>query len=132
MSKIGISQKAIIFNKKGKILALHRTSTAPSNPDKWDFPGGELDFGEDTNEGIIREIEEETRLKVDKIHPFDVESHINKQDEFWVTIAYRAEVGTSNIELSFEHDKYQWVTKGEFLSFETSGKLKRFVENLDK
>ncbi len=34
MGEIGVSQKAIIFNKEGEILVIHRTSTAPSNSDK--------------------------------------------------------------------------------------------------
>jgi ADP-ribose pyrophosphatase len=64
MKKIGVSQKAIIFNREGKILVLRRSGTALSNPGKWDFPGGDLEFGEDAIGGIIREIREETGLEV--------------------------------------------------------------------
>ena len=130
MKKIGISQKAIVFNKEGKILTLHRTSTAPSNPDKWDFPGGDLDFGEDAIKGIIREIKEETGLEVKDLKPFDVESNIYEDEEFWVTIAYTAKVIVNKVVLSFEHDEFKWVTPEEFLKLESPDKLKRFVKNL--
>lgn len=130
MKKVEISQKAIVFNKEGKFLTLHRTSTAPSNPDKWDFPGGDLDFGEDAIKGIIREIKEETGLEVKDLKPFDIESNIYKDEEFWITIAYTAKVIVDKVVLSFEHDDFKWVTPEEFLKLESSDKLKRFVKNL--
>ena len=139
MEKIGVSQKAIIFNKEGKFLTLQRTNTAPSNPNKWDLPGGDLDFGEDAIKGITREIKEETGLEIENIKPFDVESHINNKNEFWVTIAYTAKIKSDKIhpdrnfcrvKLSFEHNDFKWVTKEEFLKLESSEKLKRFVKNL--
>ncbi len=130
MKKVGISQKAIVFNKEGKFLTLHRTSTAPSNPDKWDFPGGDLDFGEDAIEGITREIKEESGLEVKDLKPFDVESNIYEDEEFWVTIAYTAKVIVNKVVLSFEHDEFKWVTPEEFLKLESPDKLKRFVKNL--
>ena len=130
MKKVGISQKAIVFNEEGKFLTLHRTSTAPSNPDKWDFPGGDLDFGEDAIEGITREIKEEAGLEVKDLKPFDIESNIYEDEEFWVTIAYTAKVIVDKVVLSFEHDEFKWVTPEEFLKLESPDKLKRFVKNL--
>lgn len=131
MNKIGVSQKAVIINKEGKILALRRTSTALSNPDKWDLPGGDLDFGEDVLCGIIREIKEETGLEIKKLKLFNVESHIDKKGEFWVTIAYKAKTKNNNLKLSSEHNDFKWVTKKEFLNLETPEKIKHFVENFN-
>ena len=128
--KTGVSQKAIIMNKEGKMLILHRTETAPSMPNKWDFPGGDLDFGEDATEGIKREIREETGLDLRDLRPFDVESRINQVGDFWVTIAYMAETDLDDVSLSYEHDEYRWVSKEEFLSLESSDKLKKFVRKL--
>ena len=132
MKKIGISQKIIIFNDKGKFLTLHRTETAPSNPCKWDFPGGELGFGEDAITGIIREAEEEAGLKIKDLKPFDVESHITEDGFFWLTIAYKAKTNSDKIVLSYEHDEFRWVDSEEFLKLDSPEKLKRFVKNLKK
>ena len=129
MKKIGVSQKAIIFNRKGEILTIRRSETAPSNPGKWDFPGGDLDFGEDAMEGIIREIKEETGLDVGDLRPFDVESHINKEGDFWVTIAYIAKAISDKVILSYEHDEFRWLTAADFLKLGSSDKLRRFVGN---
>lgn len=130
MKKVGVSQKAVIFNREGKFLTLHRTSTAPANPNKWDLPGGDLSFGENAIRGIIREIKEETGLEITSIHPFDVESHIDEKDEFWVTIAYKAKADSDKVMLSFEHDKYQWVSPKEFLKIESPDNLRYFVKKL--
>lgn len=130
MKKIGVSQKAIIFDREGKILVLRRSGTAPSNPGKWDFPGGDLEFGEDAIGGIIREIREEAGLEVKNLNLFDVESHINKEGDFWVTIAYIAKAVSDKVILSYEHDEFKWLTAEDFLKLESSEKLRCFVGNL--
>ncbi len=129
MNQVGASQKAIIFNEQGKFLTLRRTSAAPSRPNAWDFPGGDLDFGEDAISSMIREIKEETGLEVKDLKPFDVESHVNKDGDFWITIGYTALAVSEKVILSFEHDEFNWVTTEEFLELESAPKLRRFVEN---
>lgn len=130
MKETGVAQKAVIFNKDRKLLTIFRTETAPSRPNTWDLPGGDLDFGEDPLESVIREIKEETGLDVSGVEPFDVEAHINKEGNFWVTIAYRAQAVSDEVVLSFEHNDYKWVASEEFLKLKSAAKLTRFVENL--
>ena len=132
MEKIAVSQKAVVFNKEGKILALYRSDTALSRPNTWDFPGGDLDFGEDTKKGILREVKEETGLDIKELTVFDAASKIDEKREFWVTIAYKAESDSDKVTLSFEHTQFKWVTPEEFLNLESSETQKRFVKNLDK
>jgi len=56
-----VSQKAIIKDKKGRILMMEKAGKG-----HWDLPGGKLDEGENMQEGIAREIEEEINIsKVD-------------------------------------------------------------------
>jgi 8-oxo-dGTP diphosphatase len=132
MSTMGISQKAVILNAEGKFLVLHRSSTAPSKPNQWDLPGGELDYGEDPSVGILREIKEETGLEVDDLAPFDVEAHINQADKFWITICYKCRAHSYEVKLSFEHDDSHWTTERDFFQLEASKKIRRFVTNLKK
>lgn len=132
MNIIGVSQKAIVLNKEGRMLTLFRTETAPTRPNTWDLPGGDLDFGEDATKSIIREIQEETGLSVENIRPFDVESVINDNGDFWVTVAYYACVATDEIKLSSEHNQYMWLLVEEFLKINTSARAQKFVENLIK
>lgn len=130
MQEVGVAQKAVVFNKEGKFLTIFRTQTAPSRPNTWDLPGGDLDFGEDPFESMIREIKEETGLDVKDVEPFDVEAHINKEGNFWVTIAYKAKALSDEVVLSFEHNDFRWVAPEEFLKLKSAPKLIRFVSNL--
>lgn len=132
MDKIGVSQKAIVINSKGKLLAVRRSKTAPARPLSWDLPGGELGFGEDPIKGITREVKEETGISVKNVEPFDVEAHIAPNKEFWVTIAYKAQCSSKDVKLSFEHDEFRWVALKEFLKLKSSEKLRRFVKKLIK
>lgn len=57
-----VSQKAILQDKKGRILMMEKAGKS-----HWDLPGGKLDAGEDMLTGIAREIDEETGLDKVKI-----------------------------------------------------------------
>lgn len=128
--KIGASQKAIIFNAEGKFLTLRRSPTAPARPNTWDFSGGDLEVGEQAVESMLREIKEEAGLEVKDLKPFDVESHINEDGDFWITIAYVAKAVSEKVTLSFEHTDFKWLSAEEFLKLESAPKLMRFVRNL--
>ncbi len=127
MNSIGISQKAVVVNDEGKLLAIRRSGTAPIGALTWDLPGGDLEFGEDPIEGMKREIKEETGLDVRVVTPYDVAARVHESNTYWVTIAYHAHA-SGEVKLSYEHDQYQWVSKKEFLALESREKLRRFVE----
>ncbi len=111
---------------------MRRTKTAPSNPLKWDLPGGNVEFGENLLKSIQREIKEETSLQVKRITPIDVEGHINLQNDYRITLAYKAFVSKGKFSVSWEHDLYKWVTADEFLKLKTTKKLRKFTKNLIK
>lgn len=59
----------IVENEKGEILISQRFE--PILPEvhlKWDLPGGKNEFGESLENTIVREIEEETGLKVEVVN----------------------------------------------------------------
>jgi len=126
MDKLGLSQKAIIFNKD-KFLAIKRGDTAPSNPNKWDFPGGDVDFGEDLYDSMKREIQEETGLKIDVLEPYEVHSRITYDKDHWITIAYKCKTENQDIKLSYEHSEYKWVTLEEFNKLDAVDKIVIFA-----
>jgi 8-oxo-dGTP diphosphatase len=60
-----ISAKAIIHNGDDVLLLLRAGSDLEThNPGQWDLPGGEVDKGESLEDGCIREIWEETKLRL--------------------------------------------------------------------
>ncbi len=132
MKPIHITQKAVIFNREGKILAIRRSKTAPTCPLHWDLPGGELDWGEEPVAGMEREIKEETGLKVDKVTPFDIIARVYESGEYWVSIGYQVVSRSNKVKLSYEHDQWKWVSAPKFLKLRTSKKIKRFVRKFTK
>ncbi|PJE69468.1 MAG: hypothetical protein COU98_01865, partial [Candidatus Staskawiczbacteria bacterium CG10_big_fil_rev_8_21_14_0_10_38_10] len=87
--------------------------------------------GEDTKEGMIREIKEETGLEVHDLKIIDAISGFNDKNEFWVTICCVAQPTKFEVKLSYEHDDSQWVTPEEFQQFEASPRNKKFVERFN-
>lgn len=55
---------AIIMNDNGQILFLCRTKDVSFEPGKYCLPGGHIDEGETPKEAVVREVLEETGLKV--------------------------------------------------------------------
>jgi 8-oxo-dGTP diphosphatase len=134
-TNVGISTKAIIVNPEGKLLTIRRTETAPTNPLKWDLPGGDIDFGEDPEASVLREVMEESGLKAIDPKIFDAVGQIipkdmNGKELFWVTLCYLIENFSGEVKLSYEHDLVQWVTPQEFLRLPTTEKLQKFVKKL--
>lgn len=125
-----VSQKTLVINEENKLLALRRSDTDPSRPLTWDLPGGELEEGEDLEENARKEILEEAGIEVGELKIFDAVAGFNKDRVFWVHIGYITEVAMPEISLSYEHDQYLWLTKEEFLSLESSEKIKRFLGKL--
>ncbi len=62
---ITIAVGAVIRDETGRILLVrHRPERKGFWQGKWICPGGELEFGEIIQEGIIREVREETNLEI--------------------------------------------------------------------
>lgn len=125
-----ISQKAII-KKEDTYLILLRSPQSPVYPGHWDFPGGRLDEGETLEEGIVREVKEETTLDIsiaDKIFEYDMvvedrPSHFN---------VYRVKDYSGTVCLSREHAEYKWATKEEILKLRIFPYIKPFLESIEE
>ena len=72
---IMIGVGAVIEDDAGRVLLVkHRPERGGFWQGKWICPGGELEPGETIEEGIKREVREETRLEIELVaplHPFD-------------------------------------------------------------
>ncbi|HTX61499.1 MAG TPA: NUDIX domain-containing protein, partial [Methanobacterium sp.] len=60
----GLAVRALITDDDGKILILKRSVDSKTNPGKWELPGGKVDQGEPFDKALIREVYEETGLKI--------------------------------------------------------------------
>ncbi len=125
-----VGQKVVIFNDDNKILLLQRSEQS-GRGGQWSLAGGGLDTGEDPIEGILREIEEEIQIDVDKIKPFYIKSYMNQGDCI-VIIAYEAKYINGEVVLNWEHDSFKWVGKDEALNFDLTPDARSIIEEWNK
>ncbi len=128
MSLAHVAQKAVILRADGKILALRRSATDPHRPLGWDMPGGEVEFGEDLRESIRREVREESGIEVSDLVLLTAIGYVSKKGEYRVSIGYRARVPQDTaVLLSSEHDRYEWLSREEFLTRDSTDRIKQFL-----
>ena len=92
--------------RKDRFLVLNRI-----DGDGWELPGGHLNKGEKFSRGAIREVYEETKIKLSKL------KLVLKQKDFRM---YVATPKTTKVKLSNEHTEYRWVSKREFMKLKLS------------
>lgn len=72
MPRLEFAQKAVVVDAN-RVLMLRKASNDPYHPGLWDLPGGRMKDYEDIDAHLIREVLEETGLKV---HPFGRPIHL--------------------------------------------------------
>ena len=115
-SKI-IVVSAGIISKDGKILISKRRKDAPIEPNKWEFPGGKIEFLESPEQALIREIKEELDIKIKVEKLFDAVSHVYTRTIHIVMIVYLAEYVSGEIR-NFVHQDSKWVNVKELSDYE--------------
>ena len=116
MIMIGVG--AVIEDRNGRILLVkHIPERGGFWQGKWICPGGKLEFGETIEEGIKREVKEETQLEIDLVtplHPFD---RVVKSDDgvslHVIYIDYLARVIGGKLEPGSDIGEARWVEKGQ-------------------
>jgi 8-oxo-dGTP diphosphatase len=111
--KLFVATKAFIVHD-GKILLLRESTHYQDGTQigKFDVPGGRVQPGERFDEGLIREIREETGLTVRVGKPFFVgEWRPIVKGEPWqiVGIFFACEADTDAVALSEDHAEYVWA-----------------------
>ncbi len=64
-----------IFINHDKSILLAQRPAEKSFPLQWEFPGGKIEEGENSQEALKRELFEELNIKIDKIKLFDSVVH---------------------------------------------------------
>lgn len=69
MKLFNFAQKALITNGK-QLLLVKKSADDPHHPNEWEIPGGRMEFGENLEEHLKREIMEEVGLEIEIGIPF--------------------------------------------------------------
>ena len=123
-------QKAVIYHpNENKFLVLKRSPNEKARPNNWDFPGGNVLFGEDYSDSLTQEIKDETLLKIRDLQPIQVvTNYVDKI--YYLFIGYSCKATSKNVKISKEHSEYKWVTVEEFLKLESADFLIDLVKEL--
>ena len=121
--KFPISIKAIIIDDN-KVLCLK------NERNEWDFPGGKIDFNEDVEECLRREIKEETNLNVNNLNILKP-LNLKFNDVPVFVLLYSAEISCdSSIIISHEHSEYNFFSKSEIKNLNMPKDYKNIIEDL--
>ena len=100
---------AIIENEQNEILCALR-SPVMSLPNKWEFPGGKVEKGEDIYSALEREISEELGCKVKTNHKV-FHNHIHEYDSFTINlISIKCRI-IEGSPIANEHSKLIWLKR---------------------
>jgi 8-oxo-dGTP diphosphatase len=119
-----------LIEKEGKFLIIQR-ATHDTRPGTWETPGGGLEWGEDPEVAVKREVKEECGLNITVIEPVKILSWTNKREGVQthkIQLVYRCALSHPGQEvvLSPDHSAYKWVDESQL----TGEKVSFFLESL--
>ncbi len=119
---------ALILNPREEVLLIktHKWKN------RWGIPGGKIHEGEKMEEGLKREILEETGLKIREIQFALVQEAVNSPEFYrpahFILINYFAFSAETRVTLNNEAEAYRWVKAEEALSMDLNTYTKVLIE----
>lgn len=118
--KTNYAVSGFIYNR-GKFLLLRDTKM-----ERWMPPGGRVEKGESLIKALIREIKEETSLKIKILMPFIYWQGLH-DDGQRQGISFLCLYQSGKVKISFEHLAYQWVSPKEIKNFKITHDPNNFI-----
>jgi len=91
---IGVSVFALVFNSRNEFLLIRTRPSEKKSKEYnniWSMPGGTIEFGETVNDALVREIFEETGLKIQDIKFLCYNDFIRPDEgKHWVSLNFKA------------------------------------------
>ena len=121
--------KGIIFNKGLKrILLVQRSSCDPIGAGTWENVGVKVEYGEQTDDALKREIREETGITELQIKSLAYTS-LEYNKEPCLFIVYFCETQTEAVKISSEHQNFVWADKEDCISMFPKAIIDDFNKN---
>jgi 8-oxo-dGTP diphosphatase len=118
---------AVIVNENNEILILQRSMDDDFLPGDWDIPGGGLDYGEEPEEGVKREVLEECGLEIEVGRPIKASTYyIGEIQRIDVSYLCKAK-NPFNIKLSHEHSDFKWLKLEEMETFNLNPYIRKIL-----
>ncbi len=127
-NRIVVALKSIILYNH-RALIIQRSYGEASGSGSWEFAGGKLEFGEDLETGLKREIMEEVGLKVKIEKLLYASTFQSKENRQTVILNYLCHSWSDQVVLSEEHEKYMWADKKTMKKYLARGILHDIENN---
>jgi RimJ/RimL family protein N-acetyltransferase/8-oxo-dGTP pyrophosphatase MutT (NUDIX family) len=107
---------ALIRDHRNRVFAQRRTPTRRVLPGTWDIVGGHLDPGETPEQGLARELEEETGWRLRRIEAriadweWEWDGFVRRELDYLIEVD--GDLSAPRL-APFEHDAYAWVGFGD-------------------
>lgn len=124
-AKVYLSQRGVVYNPEDKKFLLGKEIMFSKEMGPWQFPGGWLDVGEETNVGFDRELAEElgpdvTYENKGYIDHTEKSFYSRSEAEGVVTVQLLYYMG-GEVQKSDEHDEFAWMTAQEVRDHDECG-----------
>ena len=134
-NKIVVALKAIIIYNR-KVLIIQRSYGDVSGSGSWEFAGGKLEFGEDLETGLKREIMEEVGLQVNIERLLYASTFQSTESRQTVILNYQCHSSSDQVILSEEHEEFIWADKITMKKYLAKGiqrdiKINKIYEQID-
>ncbi len=122
--------KTVVYNPEEEKFLLMRIAESKDRSGKWEFPGGGVEESETPRQAALRELEEETGLK-GKIVQTGESGTVDLDKGVLEIHPFLAVVESTEVELSREHQDFQWVKKNEIEGIKTVAGVEKELESLN-
>lgn len=102
----------ILYNDK--VLIVRRSDKDEIGAGNWEFVGGNIEFGEELEQALVREVQEEVNLEItiDNKVLYNTTYKTNPTRQA-VILVYKCYAKDDKVKLSEEHSGYKWVSEKE-------------------
>lgn len=131
LKPFALSVSALSLDEHQQCLMLRRSSSSKHYAGTWEPPGGKCDSGEAMEAALLREVEEETGLQV-RLTRLLGSSQWEMSESQIAYLYFEAEVTSGELNLSDEHDAYEWVPYAKLAGLSVAPPYREFLESYFK
>ncbi|MDD5254245.1 MAG: NUDIX domain-containing protein [Candidatus Nanoarchaeia archaeon] len=107
-NNFSLAAKAFIIDDD-KLLILKRTPNNIQSPSIWEVPGGRMNKDETPEEGLLREVKEETNLEIEILEHISTRKFTRFDKQRIKMLVFLSKPLSKEIKLSKEHTDYEWI-----------------------